>query len=387
MQDQDTESDTTERESETRDPTQSDSNVLLRIEDLKKYFGDLCAVDAPELTLNNGEFFTLVGPSGSGKSTLLRMIAGLETPTEGRMLLDGTDITDVPPNERSTALIFQNFQLFPHKTVGENVEFPLKMRDVPKDERKERCQELLEFVDLGGYYDRYPDKLSGGEKQRVSLARGLIYEPDVLLLDEPLASLDRNLRDTLEVELRKYQRRLDVTFIYVTHDQEVALTMSDRVAVMNESEIVQVGEPMELYNEPASKFVATFLGEVNTIPGVVDTVEDGQATLKSGEVTLRGRSGASLEAADEGVFCVKSENLQLATTATDASRSIEGSVSDVFFTGKLIEYLIDPEGITLDDDDDIVVSVTRQQGPDLAIGDTVELTWDPENAHVFPEGE
>lgn len=369
----------------TDDTGAGDEKALLEVASLIKDFGDLRAVDVPELTLRDGEFFTLLGPSGSGKSTLLRMIAGLETPTDGQIYINGEDITSTPSNERSTALIFQDFQLFPHKTVGENIAFPLKMRDVQKNERRERTEELLEFVDLEGYYDRYPEQLSGGEQQRVSLARGLIAEPDVLLLDEPLASLDRNLREQLQVELRKFQRRVGVTFIYVTHDQQVALTMSDRVAVMNEGQVKQIGDPMHLYQHPNSEFVAKFLGEVNKISGTIESTDGTTAVLSNNGVPLAGRAGKKVAAGDRGVFCVKSEIIELGSDAPGDNNTFSGTVRDEILTGKNINYLIDPDDVRIEADE-LIVSEPSQNAHDISIGDSVRVSWDPSKADVFSEG-
>lgn len=364
----------------------TDSSPVLKIDSLIKDFGDLRAVDVPELSLHDGEFFTLLGPSGSGKSTLLRMIAGLETPSQGTINLNGTDVTTVSANARPTALIFQDFQLFPHKTVGENIAFPLKMRGVPKDERRSRTNELLEFVDLEGYQDRYPDQLSGGEQQRVSLARGLISEPDVLLLDEPLASLDRNLRDQLQVELRKFQRRAGITFIYVTHNQEVALTMSDRVAVMDDGHVEQVGHPMTVYNEPESEFVAKFIGEVNTVHGTVEQIDGTDAVLSHNGVSLAGRAGGPLTVGDDGVFCIKSEGFSLGTGPSDAEHTFTGTLNDQIFTGKNINYLVDPDDIEINAAE-LIVSEASDDKHDVAVGDSVTVSWEPTDAHIFPEEE
>lgn len=363
-------------------PRSTDETPVLEVESVVKDFGDLRAVDVPTLSLHDGEFFTLLGPSGSGKSTLLRMVAGLEKPTRGNILVNGEDVTPIPANKRPTALIFQDFQLFPHKTVGENTAFPLKMRGVPKQERRNRTMELLEFVDLDGYYDRYPQQLSGGEQQRVSLARGLISEPDVLLLDEPLASLDRNLREQLQVELRKFQRRAGVTFIYVTHNQEVALTVSDRVAVMNQGQIEQIGDPMHLYNEPHSEFVARFLGEVNTVYGTVESTDGSMAVLSTNGVRLAGRVGDELTEGDRGVFCVKSEMLRIDADASGKDTTLTGSLQDEIFTGKNINYLIDPDRIDLAADE-LIVSEASQNQHDLSMGESVTVSWDPSKAHVF----
>lgn len=357
------------------------ADTVLEIDSVRKQFGDLLAVDVPELSLFDGEFFTLLGPSGSGKSTLLRMIAGLETPTTGTIFLQGQDVTNVPANDRSVALIFQNFQLFPHKTVGENVGFPLKMDGVPKQERREQVKEMLAFVDLEGYIDRYPQQLSGGEQQRVALTRGMIAEPDVLLLDEPLASLDRNLRHQLEVELRKYQRRLGITFVYVTHNQEEALTMSDRIAVMNDAEIEQIGDPMEVYNDPQSAFVARFLGEVNTIEGTLETTEAGHAVLATNGTRLPGRVVGDVAEGAPAEMCIKSENLTI--VADDgAAHTIRGTLRDRIFTGKTLDYLIEPHEIDITDDE-LVVNMTKRDSMHIDIGDTVAVTWQPTDAPLF----
>lgn len=357
------------------------ADIVLTIDSITKEFGDLRAVDVPELSLVDGEFFTLLGPSGSGKSTLLRMIAGLESPTTGRVFLEGQDVTDVPANDRSVALIFQNFQLFPHKTVGENVGFPLKMDGVPTQERRERVKEMLAFVDLEGYIDRYPKQLSGGEQQRVALTRGMIAEPDVLLLDEPLASLDRNLRHQLEVELRKYQRRLGITFVYVTHNQEEALTMSDRIAVMNDAEIEQIGEPMDVYNTPQSAFVAQFLGEVNTIEGTVDATETGQAGLSHNGMHLPGRVVDDVPVGAPAEMCIKSENLAIVTDER-TEHTIQGTLRDSIFTGKTVDYLVEPHDLDIEDDE-LIVNMTKRDRKRIDTGDTVTVTWEPTEAPVF----
>jgi len=362
------------------------ASPILEIENIVKDFGDLRAVDVPSLTLRDGEFFTLVGPSGSGKSTLLRMISGLETPTSGHTYISGEEVTGAPANKRPTALIFQDFQLFPHKTVVENIAFPLKMDGVGKTERRSRASELLEFVDLKGYEEKYPKQLSGGEQQRISLARGLISEPDILLLDEPLASLDRNLREQLQVELRKFQRRLGITFIYVTHNQEVALTMSDRIAVMDGGNIEQLGKPMEVYQKPETEFVATFLGEVNSIEGTVESTDRSTAVLKHRDVRLSGRVGSDLSVGDSARFNVKSEALRIAAGDPPADATLTGTLTDEIFTGKNINYLVKPVDIDIDADE-LIVSEAAVNRHELSPGDTVRLSWEPSDAHIFPTEE
>lgn len=356
---------------------------ILEVENVIKDFGDLRAVDVPSLTLRDGEFFTLVGPSGSGKSTLLRMIAGLETPTSGQIHLSGEDVTALPANKRSTALIFQDFQLFPHKSVVENIAFPLKMDGVGKAERQNQASELLEFVDLKGYEKKYPDQLSGGEQQRISLARGLISEPDILLLDEPLASLDRNLREKLQVELRKFQRRLGITFVYVTHNQEVALTVSDRIAVMDGGTVEQLGEPMDVYQKPETEFVATFLGEVNIIDGTVASTNGSTAVLSKGDIRLAGRVGSDLTVGEPARFCIKSEAVRIADRESTGDDTIVGTIKDEIFTGKNVNYLVEPAEIDLSADE-LIVSEAAVNKHELSPGDTIKLTWQPSNAHIFP---
>jgi spermidine/putrescine transport system ATP-binding protein len=356
---------------------------ILEIEDIIKDFGDLRAVDVPSITLRDGEFFTLVGPSGSGKSTLLRMIAGLETPSSGRIKISGEDVTTVPANKRPTALIFQHFQLFPHKPVAENIAFPLKMNGVGKAERQSRASELLKFVDLEGYEKKYPEQLSGGEQQRISLARGLISEPDILLLDEPLASLDRNLREQLQVELRKFQRRLGTTFIYVTHNQEVALTMSDRIAVMDGGSVEQLGEPMNVYKQPETEFVATFLGEVNTIDGTIASTDGSTAVVSKGGVKLTGRAGSDLAVGESARLCVKSEAINIEDGNAAKDTRVTGTLQDEIFTGKNVNYFIKPDEVDLNPDE-LIVSEAANNRHELNTGDTVTLSWEPSSAHIFP---
>jgi len=241
----------------------------IELDGLRKVFDDITAVDGVDLEIRGGEFFTLLGPSGCGKTTTLRCIAGLETPTDGSIELDDEVVTHLPANQRNTSMIFQEWALFPHMTVGENVAFGLEMQGIEKSRRNTQVREVLELVELGGYEDREVTDLSGGQKQRVAMARSLVQEPNVLLLDEPLASLDRSLRERLQVELKQIQKDLEITFLHVTHDQEEALTMSDCIAVMNQGQIEQVGTPRELYERPNSQFVAEFLGETNLFEGTV----------------------------------------------------------------------------------------------------------------------
>src|SRR6185437_3108363 len=261
----------------------------IRLEELTKRFDDVVAVDSIDLDMPPGEFFTMLGPSGCGKTTTLRMIAGFEQPTSGKILLDGTDVARVPPHRRSVNTVFQNYALFPHLDVAANVAFGLKYHRVTKEERRRKVRGILHLVQLDGFEERKPAQLSGGQQQRVALARALVLTPRVLLLDEPLGALDARLRKDLQVELKSLQQDLGITFVYVTHDQEEALTMSDRLAVMNNGRVEQMGDPQQVYEAPDTLFVAEFLGVSNLLSGNAT----GNGTFRVGEFTLRCGQGAT----------------------------------------------------------------------------------------------
>src|SRR4051794_19204330 len=254
------------------DPT-SAQTADVRLAGVRKVFGEVAAVDGVDLEVQRGEFFTLLGPSGSGKTTCLRMIAGFERPDEGRVELAGRDVTGLPPFERDVNTVFQDYALFPHMTIGENIAYGLKVKRVSREERRSRVSEALAMVRLEGFEGRRPGQLSGGQRQRVALARALINRPRVLLLDEPLGALDLKLRQQLQVELKRIQQEVGITFIYVTHDQDEALSMSDRIAVMDDGHVIQVGSPHEVYDEPESRFVAGFVGVSNLLELPIESVE------------------------------------------------------------------------------------------------------------------
>ena len=266
----------------------------LKLEQVEKTFDRVRAVDKVSLDVGQSEFFSLLGPSGSGKTTLLRIIAGLETPGNGTIHIGGRDVTRLPPYARGIGMVFQDFLLFPHKIVAENITFPLKMQKVPADRQKEQLDWVLGLVRMQGFENRYPHQLSGGQKQRVALARGLVARPDVLLLDEPLANLDLELRKEMEVEMRRFQAELDIPFIYVTHNQEEALTLSSRMAVMHNGRFEQVGAKLDLYNNPQTRFVASFLGTPNHVQGRLKQIENqiGVMDWKGLELKILSPSGA-----------------------------------------------------------------------------------------------
>jgi len=353
-----------------------------------KRFGDFAAVRDMDLDIPRGHFFTMLGPSGCGKTTTLRMIAGFEEPSEGTVLLDGDDVTGLPPFRRPTNTVFQSYALFPHLSVERNVAFGLERRRVSKDEVKRRVGEELERVGLAREAKRRPRQLSGGQQQRVALARALVNRPAVLLLDEPLGALDLKLRKQLQVELKRIQRDVGITFVYVTHDQEEALTMSDRIAVMNRGVVEQLDDPEEIYERPKTTFVAGFIGVSNLMPGEVVSTATGTAELKldAGPTVRAGSTGATVGERVHAV--VRPEKLQLhgagnGATA-DGGHSVEGQVESSLYLGTATQVTV-----RLPDDTRMTVLVpntdeeARRRLP--AAGDAARLVWSAENIHMVKE--
>ena len=273
----------------TLEPGKDRGGIELR--QLTKRYGKETVVDGISTTIAAGEFFSMLGPSGSGKTTTLMMIAGFADVDGGQILVDGADIADVPPQRRGFGMVFQNYAIFPHLSVTDNVAFPLRARRLPSDEIGRRVREALELVRLERFADRYSRQLSGGQQQRVAIARAIVFQPSIVLMDEPLGALDKNLRFQMQVEIKEIQRRLGMTVIYVTHDQEEAMNMSDRIAIMNHGRIERVGRPAEIYENPTSNFIARFLGEANLVPGIVQSVDSDVATLRTnGGLVLRARA-------------------------------------------------------------------------------------------------
>jgi spermidine/putrescine transport system ATP-binding protein len=304
----------------------------IRLVDLVKRYNDVVAVNGIDLHVTPGEFFTMLGPSGCGKTTTLRLIAGFERPDEGRILLDGTDMSRTPPHRRRVNTVFQSYALFPHKSVTDNVAFGLRYQRATKAEVKRRVAEAMAMVRLEDYGHRRPAQLSGGQQQRVALARALVLEPPVLLLDEPLGALDARLRLDLQVELKRIQEQLEVTFIYVTHDQDEALTMSDRVAVMRGGNIEQCDEPRALYEAPVTAFVANFLGASNLVPVAVGHTHGDGTLLGLGSFELRAETCALAQGAD-AVAMIRPENIRLEPHGTTGENRLPGMVEEVVYLG------------------------------------------------------
>src|SRR4051812_48389006 len=372
------------------------ASIDVRLVDVTKAFGDIAAVDHVSLDVYDGEFFSLLGPSGCGKTTTLRMIGGFEEPTSGLIELQGQDVTWLPPYKRNVNTVFQNYALFPHLTIYENVAFGLRRRKVKSAEIKKRVAEMLELVQLRGFDQRKPGQISGGQAQRVALARALINRPAVLLLDEPLGALDLKLRKQMQIELKRIQSEVGITFIYVTHDQEEAMTMSNRIAVMNRGRYEQLGTPEELYERPRTRFVAGFLGASNLIPGtVVDRTTNWAVVRTDQGATLR-VARSLVDGQDRIEVGVRPEKIRLADATPDGSSSdpsaaddgslangatnanqLTGSVRSTAYTGVSTQYQV-----ALDDGREVQVYEQNLEravgGRHRASGDRVRLTWSPE---------
>lgn len=349
--------------------------VEVRLEGVTKRFGKVVAVDEVTLSVRDGELFTLLGPSGCGKTTVLRIVAGLELPDSGKVYFGDRDVTLMKAYERRAVMVFQNYALWPHMKVYDNIAFGLRLMRLGKEEISRRVKEALEMVRLGGLEDRYPNQLSGGEQQRVALARALVVEPEVLLLDEPLSNLDAKLRVEMREELKRLQRELKITSIYVTHDQEEALSISDRVAVMNRGRIHQVGTPIEVYEEPIDPFVASFIGRASIIYGTLAGVEGGLALVESGDVRFRGRL---LEKAPEGsrvVAIFRPEDFTF-NSGAEKFNEFEGIVETVMFLGAHFHIRVRVDNM------EFLARVEPRMVPDR--GSKIKLIIDPKLVKVLP---
>ncbi|MEX2122281.1 MAG: ABC transporter ATP-binding protein [Woeseia sp.] len=317
---------------------------IIQIRGVSKHFGDFAAVDSIDLEIHRGEIFSILGASGCGKTTLLRMLAGFEVPTTGRIFIDGVDFTDEPPYRRPVNMMFQSYAIFPHMTVEQNVAYGLQKERVPRSEIKSRVAEMLELVQLQQFATRKPNQLSGGQRQRVALARALVKRPKVLLLDEPLAALDKKLREHTQFELMGIQDRLGITFVVVTHDQEEAMILSTRIAVMNQGRFDQVGRPKEVYEYPNSRFVADFIGTINMFEGTVETAADGVIAVRcdAAGTTIRAMSANAPAAGEKVCLAIRPEKIFISQEEPESewNTSLRGVVDDLGYFGNLSLYRI-----------------------------------------------
>jgi spermidine/putrescine transport system ATP-binding protein len=360
------------------------SEIDVRLVDVVKRFGDSNAVDHISIDVKDGEFFSLLGPSGCGKTTTLRMIGGFEQPTSGLIELQGQDVTWLPSYKRNVNTVFQSYALFPHLTIEENVAFGLRRKKVKGPEVKSRVTDMLRLVELPGFEKRKPNQISGGQAQRVALARALINRPAVLLLDEPLGALDLKLRKQMQVELKRIQREVGITFIYVTHDQEEAMTMSDRIAVMNMGKYEQLGDPESLYERPQTRFVASFLGISNLLEGAVDGTADSYALIKLADDTRLRVPSALVDGNASIEVGIRPEKIRLHRSEEAipaAANQLEGTIRDVSYVGVSTQYIVDSKsGIPMTVYEQNVERTS--QGSLYRAGDTVRLSWLPEHTFV-----
>ncbi|MDD9823539.1 MAG: ABC transporter ATP-binding protein [Gammaproteobacteria bacterium] len=370
---------------------------FIRIQGVSKRFGDFTAVENVDLDIYRGELFSLLGGSGCGKTTLLRMLAGFETPTVGRITIDNADMTEAPPYQRPVNMMFQSYALFPHMNVADNVAYGLKRDRVPKNEIARRVAEILSMVELQEFGKRKPHQLSGGQRQRVALARALVKQPKVLLLDEPLAALDKRLREQTQFELMNLQERLGVTFIVVTHDQEEAMTLSTRIAVMDAGRIIQVGEPGEVYERPKTRKIANFIGSINTFDGRIVTVDGdtGELALSCPAFSspLKVPREADLKAGQKATLAIRPEKIMMSKDAPEdrALARLQGEVVELAYMGNLSIYRVQVDGDGGDGGDNDGGDIIQVTAPNLQRvdrrniewDDRVWLSWRPDNSFIL----
>ena len=391
--------------------------TVVELDGVRVEYGDLVAVRDLSLSVRDGELFCLLGPSGCGKTTTLRTIAGFESPDTGQVVLDGRTVTGLAPYTRDCATVFQDWALFPNKAVIENVAFGQKMAGVGKTERREQARDHLETVEMSEYEDARPSELSGGQKQRIALARALAVDPEVMLLDEPLSNLDKRLRETMQLEIKEIQERLDTPMVYVTHDQEEAFTLADRIGVMNEGRLVQVGDPETVYDDPVDQFVESFLGSSNFLTGQVAEAKTGKRDTTRRSVTvefpavgtrIQISTENSITAGDDVTASVRPEVIELSplsgeTTASpdggatpdvdtaephsadsDPRMSLTGRLSDIVYRGSSIRYQV---GVDSEESVELFVERSVSRAPDLSVGDRVRLSWNVAAVYYFgPDG-
>lgn len=358
--------------------------ALLELRNVTRRFGDFTAVDCINLSIETGELFTLLGPSGCGKTTLLRMIAGFDVPDSGQILLDGRDIANTPPEKRPIHTVFQSYALFPHMTVTDNVAFPLKMSGTAPAEIRKRVEKALEEVQLSRFAHRFPHELSGGQKQRVAFARGLINRPRLLLMDEPLGALDAKLREDMQRELINLQKEVGITFVFVTHSQDEALALSQRIAVMNQGRVEQIGEPSVIYSHPANRFIADFIGKINLMTAQVTQVSGPDMTLeidRLGTTTLPLKQG--IKTGDRGVMAIRPEQVSVHALARHAElpHAHTGKVLDFLYVGDVTTYIVELDcGIQVEA---LLANSSPGRARFFELGDPVIVSWTREAARFL----
>lgn len=356
-------------------------DMAVQLVNLVKEFPEHIAVNKINMDIRQGEFLTLLGPSGCGKTTTLRMIAGFEEPTSGSILLDGQHVEHTPPHQRNVNMVFQNYALFPHMNIFDNIAFGLTMKRMAKDKIRQKVTEALSLVQLDGYSHRKPDQLSGGQKQRVAIARAIVNSPKVLLLDEPMGALDLRLRKQMQIELKRLQKKLGITFIYVTHDQEEALTMSDRIAVMNSGFIEQIGNPDEIYEHPETRFVAGFIGETNLFAGKVTSVEGKYAVMDIGigSVPVINRN---LSIGEDAYIAVRPERLQFSHSAEGQPFALQGLYKEQIYVGSQLKTIV-----KMSNNMEVVINESIGCSPHevLQKDKDIFLSWNPEHAVVVKD--
>jgi spermidine/putrescine ABC transporter ATP-binding subunit len=359
--------------------------AALEVRHLSKAFGATRVVSDVSFRVAGGSLLTLLGPSGSGKTTSLRMIAGFEEPTEGQILVADVDITERPAHKRNIGVVFQQYALFPHLTVFQNIAYPLEMRRSGKAEIRSRVEAALDLVRLQGYEARYPHQLSGGQQQRVALARAIVFQPRLLLMDEPLGALDKQLRENLQLEMRRLHADLGITFIYVTHDQEEALTMSDRIAVMNDGKVAQVGRPEDLYDRPTSRFVAGFIGESNFLPAIVRGLEDDVVVAECDGAIIRAVCPTRPAAGEKVMLTTRPERLRFADNAwnsTMAQNRLSVTVTEAVFAGERRRYMLQAgDGTAMVLKEPSSAAIRRR-----TVGEQAEIAWSVAPANRGPNG-
>jgi putative spermidine/putrescine transport system ATP-binding protein len=354
------------------------ADYQIRFDSVTKNYGALCVVDQLHLDIEKGEFVSLLGPSGSGKTTLLMMLAGFESATSGQILVDGQRINDVPSHKRDMGVVFQNYALFPHMTVGANIAFPLQMRGFSKVEIAQRVMRALDMVQLGQYAERRPSQLSGGQQQRVALARALVFEPRVVLMDEPLGALDKQLREQMQLDIRGLHQRLGLTIVFVTHDQGEALTMSDRIAVFNKGKIEQIGTPRAIYDQPESRFVAEFIGETNLLEGNVSDVNNDRIAvrLKSGQM-ISAAKHLDVIAGQTVLVSVRPERMGIASTDVDGSNLITAKVTDCVYQGDHLRIQLENEAGSS------YIARLDRKATEPKIGEQISASFMPDDCKVI----